>query len=46
MTNERQTLLDELAKVQNMPQNQDRDIMTIAGMMDNEEIKKHIERNK
>jgi len=42
----REELLHELMMVQNMPKNQNRDIMTIAGMMDNEEIAAHIERNK
>ena len=42
----RQELLNELTKVQNMPQNLDKDIMTIAGMMDNEQIAAHIERNR
>jgi len=42
----RQELLNELTKVQNMPQNLDKDIMTIAGMMDNEQLAAHIERNR
>ena len=42
----RQELLNELTKVQNMPQNLDKDIMTIAAMMDNEQIAAHIERNR
>jgi len=42
----REELLHELMMVQNMPKNQNRDIMTIAAMMDNEQIAAHIERNK
>ena len=36
-------LLEELALVQNMPHNQNRDIMTIAYLMDENAIKMHIE---
>lgn len=43
---ERQELLEKLALVQNLEKNIHRDIMTIAGMMNNEQIKLHIERNK
>lgn len=42
----RTELLAELTKVQNLSCNLDRDIMTIAGMMDNEQLEAHIERNR
>jgi len=42
----RAELINELTKVQNMPQNIDKDIMTIAAMMDNEQLAAHIERNR
>ena len=43
--NKKQTraqLLSQLTEIQNQPQNQNRDIMTIAGMMDDEQLKAHI----
>ena len=42
----RAELIEELSKVQNQANNQDRDIMTIAAMMDNEQLAAHIERNR
>ena len=39
-------LLHELTKVQNLAKNQDRDLMTIAAMMDLEQLALHIERNR
>jgi hypothetical protein len=36
----------ELTKVQNLAKNADRDIMTIAAMMTDEQIAAHIERNR
>ncbi len=48
MTRERRfELLDILSKVQNEPQNQNKDIMTITGFMrTEEEILQHIENHK
>ena len=42
----RAELIIELTKVQNLTKNADKDIMTIAAMMDNEQIAAHIERNR
>jgi hypothetical protein len=42
----REELINELGKVQNLAKNADRDIMTIAAMMDNDQIAAHIERNR
>lgn len=42
----RSDLIKELTKVQNLPHNLNRDIMTIAGMMSDDQIKAHIERNR
>lgn len=42
----RSNLIKELTKVQNLPHNLNRDIMTIAAMMSDEQIKAHIERNR
>jgi len=42
----REQLITELTKVQNLAKNADRDIMTIAAMMDNDQIAAHIERNR
>ena len=48
MTKERRfQLLDELSKVQNLPKNENRDIMTITGFMKTEqEIIEHINAHK
>lgn len=43
---ERDALLEELTAIQNQPENQNRDIMTIAGMMDLEQLKAHINNNR
>lgn len=42
----RAELIEELTRVQNLAKNQGRDIMTIAAMMDNEQLAAHIERNR
>lgn len=42
MNDSRKKLLEELALVQNMPKNQERDIMTIAYMMDDTQLENHI----
>jgi len=42
----RAELMIELTKVQNLAKNADRDIMTIAAMMTDEQIAAHIERNR
>ncbi len=42
MNDYRKKLLEELALVQNMPKNQERDIMTIAYMMDDIQLENHI----
>jgi len=41
----RAELIIELTKVQNLAKNADRDIMTIAFMMDNQQLAAHIENN-
>ncbi len=41
----RQELMAQLTKIQNRPENLDRDIMTFAGMCNNEELAEHIKRN-
>lgn len=43
---ERDALLEELTAIQNQPENQNRDIMTIAGMMDLEQLKAHVNNNR
>ena len=43
---ERDALLEELTAIQNQPENQNRDIMTIAGMMDLEALKAHVNNNR
>lgn len=42
----RYELIIQLTKVQNLPKNADRDIMTIAFAMDNKQLAEHIENNR
>ena len=42
----RDELMAELIKIQNRPENWDRDIVTFAGMCNDQELAQHIERNK
>jgi len=44
MTDTRRRLLDLLLAVQNQPWNQNRDLMTITGFMNDAEVQAHIDR--
>jgi len=45
MTSQRQDLLNALSQVQNHPACINQDIMTFAGLMTDDEVRAHLERN-